>query len=130
MRWRSLFGRRSLDRTAEEEMRAHLEFEVEANLRRGLSRADAEREARLRLGTVAAALDEVRDQRHFAFLTGAMLDLRQAWVALRRKPGYVVLAGGVLAAAVAVNTLVFTIVYGVLLRPLPYPHPERLVRIF
>jgi predicted permease len=84
----------------------------------------------LRLGSVAASLDEVRDHRTFAFLSGALMDLRQAWIALRRKPGYFFLAGGALATAVAVNTLVFTILYGVLLRPLPYPAPERLVRVF
>lgn len=130
MRWRTLFQRAALDRATEGEMQAHLEFEIEAGMRRGLSRPEAEREARLRLGSVAAALEEVRDHRHFAWLAGAMLDLRQAWVALRRKPSYVAVAGGTLAAAVAVNTLVFTILYGVLLRPLPYPEPERLVRLF
>ncbi len=61
---------------------------------------------------------------------GAAIDLRQAWTALRRRPGFLFAAGGALAAAVAVNTLVFTIAYGVLFRPLPYRDPSRLVRIF
>lgn len=61
---------------------------------------------------------------------GIGMDFRQAWTALRRRPGFFLTAGGALAAAVAVNTLVFAVVYGVLLRSLPYPHPDRLVRVF
>ena len=61
---------------------------------------------------------------------GSAIDLRQAWTALRRRRGFLFVAGGALAAAVAVNTLVFTIAYGVLFRPLPYCDPSRLVRIF
>ncbi len=69
-------------------------------------------------------------QRGLGWLDGVAVDLRQAWAALRRRPGFLVTAGGALASAVAVTTLVFTMVYGVLLRPLPYRDPDRLVRIF
>jgi hypothetical protein len=58
------------------------------------------------------------------------MDLRHAWSALWHRPGFLFTAGGALAAAVAINTLIFTIVDGVILRPLPYPAPERLVRVF
>lgn len=125
-----LLRRRSLDRGTQEEMRFHLEMEVEAGMRRGLSRAEAERNARHRAGSLVSSGDAVHDQSGFAWLDGAFIDLRQAWTALRRRPGFLFTAGGALAAAVAVNTLVFAIVYGVLLRPLPYPQPERLVRVF
>ncbi len=118
------------DKSTEAEMNFHIQMEVEAGMKRGLSQAEAERAARLRLGMIAASLDNVRDHRRFAFLTGVLTDLRQAWTALRRKPGYFFVAGGAIAAAVAVNTLVFTILYGVVLRPLPYPAPERLVCLY
>ncbi len=75
-------------------------------------------------------MDEVRDQRGLGWLDGTLMDLRQAWSALRRRPGFLAVAGGALAAAVAMNTLIFTIVDGVILRPLPYREPERLVRIY
>ncbi len=125
-----IFRRREMDRATREEMRLHLDMEIEAGVRRGLSQAEATRAARLRLGSVNAAMEEVRDQRSFGWLEGSADELRQAWVALRRRPGYSLLALGALASAVAVNTLVFTILYGVLLRPLPYPEPERLARMF
>lgn len=125
-----MFHRGDLNRATEEEMRLHLEMEIEAGVSRGLSRAEAERAARLRVGSVSAAMEEVRDQRRFGWLEGSAVELRQAWVALRRRPGYSLLALGALASAVAVNTLVFTVLYGVLLRPLPYPEPERLARLY
>jgi predicted permease len=124
------FRRRKLDRQTEAEMRLHLELETEAGLRRGLTRTEAERQARLRAGSLSASSEAVRDQRGLGWLDGAGVDLRQGWTALRRHPGFLLTAGGTLACAVAVNTLVFTIVYGVLFRPLPYREPDRLVRIF
>lgn len=125
-----LFRRPALDRQTEAEMRLHLELETDAGIRRGLTRAEAERAARLRAGSLAAASEAVRDQRGLGWLDGSITDLRQAWAALRRRPGFLFTAGGILTCAVAVNTLVFTIVYGGLFRPLPYRDPERLFRVF
>ncbi len=125
-----LFRRRRLDRATQAEMQFHLDMEIEAGLRRGLTRSQAERTARLKAGAVSTAIEEVRDQRRLGWLEDAFTDLRQAWTALRRRPGYLLLALGALASAVAVNTLVFTILYDVLLSPLPYPHPERLARLY
>ena len=125
-----LFRRREMGRETEAEMRFHLDLEIEAGMRRGLSCEEAARVARLRVGSITSSAEAVRDQRGFAALDGFTADLRQAWTALRRRPGFLFTAGGALAAAVAANTLVFAIVYGVLLRPLPYPDPDRLVRVF
>jgi macrolide transport system ATP-binding/permease protein len=124
------FRRLKDDQRTEAEMRFHMDMEIQAGLARGLSREEAERQARLRAGFVDAALDEVRDQRGLGWLDGTVMDLRHAWSALRRRPGFLAVAGGALAAAVAMNTLIFTIVDGVILRPLPYPEPERLVRVY
>lgn len=73
---------------------------------------------------------EPANQHAFTWLDGSALDLRHAFNSLRRQPTFLLVAGGALAAAVAVNTLIFTIVNGVLLSPLPYPQPERLVRVY
>ena len=124
------FRRRKLDGQTEEEMRFHLEMEIAAGMQRGHSRAQAEREARLHAGTVAGSIEDVRDQRGLGWLDGTLVDLHQAWSALRRRPGFLLVAGGALTAAVAVNTVIFTMVNGVILRPLPYREPERLVRVF
>jgi len=118
------------NRDTEAEMRFHLNMEIEAGLRRGLTRGEAERLARLRAGSVSRSMDAVRDQRSIGWMDGVIVDLRQAWNALRRRPGFLLVAGGVLASAVAVNTLVFMIADGVLFRPLPYRDPDRLVRVF
>lgn len=121
---------RRLDQQSTEEMQFHLDMETEAGLRRGLSPQEAQRQARIRAGAPEAALDEVRDQRGLGWLDGSFMDLRHAANALRRQPGFLFTAGGALAAAVAINTLIFTIISGVLLSPLPYPHPERLLRVY
>src|SRR5262245_24278870 len=83
---------------AEAEMQFHLNMEIEAGLRRGLTRSEAERSARLRAGSVAGSMDAVHDQRNIGWLDGLLVDLRQAWHALRRRPGFLVIAGGVLAS--------------------------------
>ncbi|MEZ5403843.1 MAG: ABC transporter permease [Bryobacteraceae bacterium] len=114
----------------EDELKLHFDLEVEAGIERGLTREQARRAARIRVGSVAEAMEEVRDAGRFASLATAWRDLTQGAGVLRRRPAYATVAGGALVAAVVVNTLVFTILYGVLLRPLPYPHPERLARIF
>ncbi len=130
--WRVLavLRRRRLDGETREEMRFHLDMEVEAAMRRGLSRREAEREARLRAGSIPAALEQVRDERGLGWLDGSLADLRHAAIALRRQPGFAMVVCGALALAVAMNTLIFAVVDGVLLRPLPYPEPDRLVRVF
>ncbi|MDX2149195.1 MAG: ABC transporter permease [Bryobacteraceae bacterium] len=126
----ALVRRRRLDGESKAELQFHLDMEAAAAKRRGLPAGEARREARLRAGTVQEALERVRDERGAGPFDGTLTDLRQAAVALRRSPSFALLAGGALAASVAVNTLIFTVVYGVVLRPLPYPEPERLVRVF
>src|SRR5258706_3294070 len=130
--WRvvSQFRRRELDRQSVTEMRFHLDKEIGAGMRRGLTREQGEREAHLRAGHIAAALEDVRDERSLGWLDGSWMDLRHAWSGLHRRPAFLFAAGGALTAAVAINTLIFTVVNGVILKPLPYPAPEQLVRVF
>src|SRR5260370_4815744 len=130
--WRvmSQFRRRELERQYVTEGRFHRDKEIDAGMRGGLAREQAEREAHLRAGHIAAALEDVRDERSLGWLDGTWMDLRHAWSGLRRRPAFLFAAGGALTAAVAINTLIFTVVNGVILRPLPYPAPERLVRVF
>lgn len=122
--------RRALDRETESEMRFHLQMEIDNGIRNGLTKEQATREAYLRAGDVTSALEQVRDQRRLGWLDGAATDLHHAWSALRRQPGFLTVAVGALAAAVAINTLIFAIVQGVLLQPLPYRAPQQLIRVF
>ena len=118
------------DRDLEAEMRFHLEMETETGRRRGLPEDEARRQAVLRAGSVSSAMEDARDQRTFPWLSGTLADLRHASVGLLRQPGFLTIAASVLTLAVAANTLIFIVVNGVLLKPLPYRDPHRLVRVF
>jgi putative ABC transport system permease protein len=113
-----------------EELQFHLDMEIEAGLRDGLSPAAARRRARLRVGPVADGVEATREAIGFRILDGAALDLRHAARALRRSRGFGVVAVLVLAASVAITTVLFCLLENVVLRPLPYAAPDRLVRVF
>jgi macrolide transport system ATP-binding/permease protein len=114
----------------EHEMREHLGLEVEAGMRRGLTHEEAVRAANLRIGQVSQSMELARDQHGHPWLSGSMADLRHAVVALRRHTSFSIVALAALALSVAVSTLVFTLVEGVLLKPLPYREPGQLIRVF
>jgi predicted permease len=130
--WRAkaLLGRRRMVAERAEELRFHFEMEVEAGIRQGLSADEARRRARLRTGGVTEALETTRENLGWSWLHGSAMDLRHAFRALTRKRAFGVVSVAVLATTIAVNTLVFCLLAGVVLRPLPYPSPERLVRLY
>ncbi|MBC7926418.1 MAG: ABC transporter permease, partial [Bryobacteraceae bacterium] len=130
--WRvkAMLGRNRLAAEKEEELRLHLEMETEAGIKQGLSVDEARRRARLRVGTVSEAVESTREQWGFPWLDGTAADLRHALRALTRNHTFGTVAVLVLAASVAINTLVFCMLEGVVLRPLPYRSPERLVRLY
>jgi predicted permease len=113
-----------------EELQFHLDMEVAAGLRDGLSVEDARRRARLRAGQLSDGLESTRDALSVRWLAGMAADLRHGARALIRDRSFGAVAILVLAATVAVNTLIFFMVDGVVLRPLPYHAPDRLVRIY
>src|SRR5258707_663164 len=129
--WRvmSQFRRRELDRQSTAEMRFHLDTEIEAGIRRGLTRDQAVREAHLRAGHIAAALEDVRDERSLGWLDGTWMDLRHAWSGLHRRPAFLFAAGGAVTAPAALNTLIFPGVDCAVLQPPASSTPERLGRV-
>jgi len=134
-RLRGFWWKPEPDREVDDEFAHHLELLVREGIARGLTRENALAEARARFGESELVrrecerLAEARDRRLGLGELVADLrdDLRWTLRSLRRSPAYALASGSTLALVVAANALVFTIVYAVLLRPLPYPEPDRLL---
>jgi len=124
---RNLLHRERADRDLDAELRAHLDLLTEEKLHDGLSPADARRAARLELGGIEQVKEEVRGIRPGAWLDSFWQDLRFAARQVRRNPGFAALAILTLALGIGANTAMFSLINGVLLRPLPVPSPEQVV---
>lgn len=129
-RLRAMLRRGRMSAEKAEEMELHLGLEMEEGIRQGLTPPEARRRAKLRAGLVAQGMEPVREEFGFSWLNGAAGDLRHAFRALTRNRGFGSVAVLVLSASVAINTLIFCMLDGVVLRPLPYRAPERLVRLY
>ncbi|HET9985577.1 MAG TPA: ABC transporter permease [Longimicrobiales bacterium] len=125
-----LWRRGEQDRRLEEEVRFHLERETERNIARGMEPEAAHRAALLRFGGVERAKESARDEVRPALLEDLGRDVRFGVRGLLRSPGYAVVAVLTLGLGMGAATAVFSVVNGVLLAPLPYPEPDRIVRLF
>lgn len=120
------------------EFEAHLQLKADALARAGLSPEEARREAERRFGPLerfareCRAIDnaERKERRRREWLAGALQDLRLAGRGLLRAPGFALTGILVLATGIGLNTTVFSVLRGVVLRPLPYPDSDRLIAIY
>ncbi len=131
MRWRDVVirDRERQDRERAEEFDEHLHLLVEHFVADGLSVHEATRRARLQFGNPRAKREEIDDLRRSAFVDSLWRDCRFTVRALRRSPAFTLTAILTLALGIGANTAVFSVMESVLLRPLPYRDPERLMGI-
>ena len=129
-RLKGLFSHRQFEERLDEEMQAHFELLVEENRAKGMSSADARAAARRTFGGTARVKEESREERGWPFADSVAQDARYAWRQFRSNPGFVAVAIIVLALGIGASTVMFTVTDAVLLRPLPFSHPDRLVMVW
>src|SRR5439155_21973153 len=119
-----------LDRETLEELSHHIELLVEQKLAAGLNEGEARRQAVVEAGGVLPAREQVAESRTGFVLDQLAREVRYAARVLRRSPGVTLLSVATIGVGIGASALLFTLINGIVLRPLPYPEPDRLVRIF
>jgi hypothetical protein len=127
--WGRLFQRHRMEKQLEAELQFHLEQQIADKMRAGITESEARRSARLEFGGLDQVKEECRDARGTRWLETLLEDARFGVRTLWRSPAFTAVAVLTLALGIGANTAVFTVVNGVLLRPLPFPEPENLFLI-
>jgi putative ABC transport system permease protein len=126
----ALMRKRQLDQELEDEIRSHLELAERDAVARGLTPEQARHEARRSFGGIEQMKEEHRDRRSLRWIEALFRDFRYGLASLWRAPGFAVIIVGVLALGIGGTVAMFSVVDAVLLKPLPFPDPDRIVRVW
>ncbi len=127
---RNLFGKKRAEKQLDDEVRAVVDLMADERMAAGMTAEEARRTAMVEFGGMEQAKQAVRDQRAGTGLELLWQDVRFGWRQLLRNPGFTATALVTLALSIGANTAIFSIVNALLLKSLPYAHPERMGTIF
>lgn len=128
--WRNLVSKGQVEQELDDELHAYLELVAHEKVLAGVPAETALQDARRDLGNIEVTKESVRDMRTGIYLDTLIQDLRYAIRSLSKSPSFLVMSALTLALGIGANSAIFSVVNGVLLSPLPFDHPERLVALF
>ena len=131
--WKRLRGTVANDRLGnelDEELRSHVEMRTEENIAEGMSSGEARRDAQRRFGNTSLVSEDTREMDIIGWLDATKQNLRYGWRVLLRNKIFAIVAVLTLALGIGANVAIFSVVHAVVLRQLPFPQPEQLVRVF
>jgi putative ABC transport system permease protein len=129
IRLRTVLTRRRDEERLNLEIEEHIALQTQENLRAGMPPTEARRQALLKFGAPDVIKETYRDQASLPIIETTLADVKYGLRGLRKSPGFTAVAVITLALGIGANTAVFSVVYGVIFRPLPYPHPQRIVEL-
>src|SRR3979411_581786 len=127
--WKSVFRKRALDAQLDSELRFHIEELTEANIAAGLAPEEARRRAVLEFGGREQIKEELRDVHRISIIESTLANLKSAFRFIRKSPSFSMTVILTLALGIGANSAVFSAIDAILLRPLPFPDGDQLMRL-